>query len=242
MLFGVVGPSVVVVVVVVDVVVVDVVVCTVDASGVALVVVGTVAGATGGFVRRVALWTFRLLPVVCLFFVLLLVFLAGTRAVAVGRPVVTVVGVCLVLDVVFAGASVVGAVVVFAFTISDGSCLKGGTVLLVASSFGSCMPSSSSKSMSNLLISNLSISGISFSVAAFSPAADELMKDVAKDGEEEDVELLTLYVTVSICSSTGFLFALSSIKSSSLGGGSVWMTSLKGSGVVISAISGSGYK
>lgn len=178
---------------------------------------------------------------VCLFFVLLLVFLAGTRAVAVSRPVVAVVGVCLVLVVVFVAASVVAVVVVFAFIIPDGSCLNGGTVLFAASSFGSCMPSSSSRSMSNLLISNLSTSGISFSVAAFSPAADELLMDVAKD-EEEDVELLTLYVTVWICSSTGFLFALSSIKSSSLGGGSVWMTSLKGSGVVISGTSGSGYK
>jgi len=109
--------------------------------------------------RRVAFWTLRLLPLVCLFFVLLFPFLAGARVVAVGRLVAVVAGVL----VAAAGVAVAAAAAV-ATDFSVGSCLNAGTVLLTTSSLDNSIPSSSSKSLSNLLISYLSIKGVSFSV------------------------------------------------------------------------------
>jgi len=110
--------------------------------------------------RRVAFWTLRLLPLVCLFFVLLFPFLAGARVVAVGRLVAVVAGVL----VAAAGVAVAAAAVAVATDFSVGSCLNAGTVLLTTSSLDNSIPSSSSKSLSNLLISYLSIKGVSFSV------------------------------------------------------------------------------
>jgi len=113
--------------------------------------------------RRVAFWTLRLLPLVCLFFVLLFPFLAGARVVAVGRLVAVVAGV-LVAAAGVAVAVAADAAVAVGTDFSVGSCLNAGTVLLTTSSLDNSIPSSSSKSLSNLLISYLSIKGVSFSV------------------------------------------------------------------------------
>lgn len=144
--------------------------------------------------RRVPLWTLRLLPLVCLFFVLPFPFLAGARVVTVGRPVVDV---AAVLDAVAVAAVALASAAVAVATVVDfaivgvavGSCLNAGTVLLAASSLDNSIPSSSSKSLSNLLISYLSIKGASFSVVV---VVDVLVVPLVDDDMEEAVELLTL--------------------------------------------------
>lgn len=147
--------------------------------------------------RRVPLWTLRLLPLVCLFFVLPFPFLAGARVVTVGRPVVDVAAVLdavAVAAVALASAAVaVAAVVDFAIVgVAVGSCLNAGTVLLAASSLDNSIPSSSSKSLSNLLISYLSIKGASFSVVVVVDVLVVLAVPLVDDDMEEAVELLTL--------------------------------------------------
>lgn len=147
--------------------------------------------------RRVPLWTLRLLPLVCLFFVLPFPFLAGARVVTVGRPVVDVAAVLdavAVAAVALASAAVaVAAVVDFAIVgVAVGSCLNAGTVLLAASSLDNSIPNSSSKSLSNLLISYLSIKGASFSVVVVVDVLVVLVVPLVDDDMEEAVELLTL--------------------------------------------------
>lgn len=150
--------------------------------------------------RRVPLWTLRLLPLVCLFFVLPFPFLAGARVVTVGRPEVDVAAVLdaiaavAVAAVALASAAVaVAAVVDFAIVgVAVGSCLNAGTVLLAASSSDNSIPSSSSKSLSNLLISYLSIKGASFSVVVDVDVLVVLVVPLVDDDMEEAVELLTL--------------------------------------------------
>lgn len=147
--------------------------------------------------RRVPLWTLRLLPLVCLFFVLPFPFLAGARVVTVGRPVVDV---AAVLDAVAVAAVALASAAVAVATVVDfaivgvavGSCLNAGTVLLAASSLDNSIPSSSSKSLSNLLISYLSIKGASFSVVVDVDVLVVLAVPLVDDDMEEAVELLTL--------------------------------------------------